>query len=252
MVHTKTRPQQTATSARPAWYERCTQPGYHRKLWLRRVLAALCLIMALVAGLLHRQQPTIEVAYYAKDIAAGHLLEATDVVRKQVPAATQAAELTVQPDEVVGSIVLQHRQAGSQVYAADVLQDQQLPEHPNLHLVPIQLADPTLSDVLLPGDRISLIQPGSAELALDAALAHTPLTLEVAADVLVVLSTHAQAGFTSGDQDKSAQHNAGRSLEPGTVIVGLERATAAQVASMSLDTQFAVIITDRAGSKTRG
>lgn len=240
--------------------QRLRAPGYHRMYTLRRWLAALCLLMAIGVSLVHLQQPTITVSFYATDIVPGQLLEASDIQQRQVPEQGQDTALIVQPEEVIGAMVVHARAAGSQVYAEDVINNQQFPQAHGMHLVPITLAEPSVSDLLVPGDRIHLIPPPQATADANRLLgreeAEAPeqaqqnqaqTALDQLEAVVMVSAQSASATDTTGVHlGRSEQRNPRLAIQEGMIIVAVPAATASVIAGLGAEYSFAVVISQRA------
>ncbi|MDO4927505.1 MAG: SAF domain-containing protein [Corynebacterium sp.] len=206
-------------------------PGYRRSLFFRRILATMCLVAAGLLALAQAHSHTTELLVYATDLPAGHIVEETDLRIISVPAESKQWVPELEIADLVGTVLLQPRAAGAQVYSEDVLYENRLAAHPELQLVPIQLATQAWTEIVHPGDEIHLLRPAS-----EAELADPDFHPEIIAHNALVVATPTPA----------AHSDAPTLFDDGVILVGLSPVVAGQVASFGLHFPFAMVIASSA------
>ncbi len=247
----ESRPSGELSSGRLARLRRTlATPGRARSVLLRRALAAAFLIAA-VFSVAHGARENPQVAVFARDVAAGEVLEDSDIEWRRVPASLIPAT-AVAPGEQAGAVALTAATAGEIVTTTRLLSPEltslSLPggavgeniyqaESGPWHMVPLRLAEPEVAGLLHHGDTVSVVtaredttgleDPAAAEEAGEAAGARTPEVIATGGRVITTSLSTADAG-------------GGR---PGTILLALQDEAAAAVAAASLSLPLTVIIT---------
>lgn len=215
-----------------------TTPGWRRLLLIRRVLAALIVLLAALVFLVQHNEPTLEVVTAATTLPAGAALDADDLHVEKIPqrfAPAEALEGMAGIDDAAGKIaattlaqgeaVTPQKLVGHEAIAA-IASDPQV----NRHLVPMRLADEQVIRMLHHGDQVSVV---AAEEPLDGQEAAAPRV--IAQGALVVL-----AASESGD---SRPGGAGAAL-----LLALPPEDAGAVAAAALTMPLTVVITGERAS----
>lgn len=125
----------------------------------RRLLAALCLGVAVLAGLRALSpspEPTSQVLVAAHDLEAGAVLSAEDLTSAQWPVdATPRGLANV--DEAIGRTVTGPVRAGEPVTDVRLVTASLLEGYPELEAVPVRIPDAAVASLLRVGDRIDLL-----------------------------------------------------------------------------------------------
>lgn len=148
----------------PRWYERivsATPPPWLRGRKVRIALAAGLAVLALVLAV--RPDPaadTRRVVVAAHDLAPGIALTAEDLTTAEHPARLVVADTPADPADLIGHTLATALAAGDPVTGLRVL-------GPDLaraavgseqaRLVPVRPADPSVTDLVRPGDRVDVI-----------------------------------------------------------------------------------------------
>lgn len=153
-----------AGGLQPRWYERIVSaapPPWLRSRRIRIALAAGLAVLALVLAL--RPDPAAQtrtVVVAARDLAPGTALSAADLSTADHPAHLVGAGTPGDPAELIGHTLATALAAGDPVTGLRVL-------GPDLaraavgseeaRLVPVRPADPSVTDLVRPGDRVDVI-----------------------------------------------------------------------------------------------
>ncbi|MGW1743385.1 SAF domain-containing protein [Nocardia sp. NPDC001965] len=200
------------------------RPPWADGVLLRRILAALCALAAVV--LLLRSDPAhtrISLVVAARDLPPGHLLAAADLRLTSYPPGIAPGGAATDPAPLLGAVLTAGLRAGEVLTDVRVV-GPRLAEvatgHPNARIVPVRLADTAITEILRAGDRVDVVAAGSAE----SALAHT-----LAVDAAVV-------SVSGPPTDTGATRHADR-----VVLVAMDPHRAAVVAAASLNSALTVI-----------
>ncbi|MHC9989364.1 hypothetical protein ACQX2F_01545 [Corynebacterium diphtheriae] len=151
-------------------------PGRRRETFLRRSLALSLVILALALAVFPRTESTTEVLRYATAVEAGTAVNRTHFTTAHVPQHL-IPENALRPDDLLASapnerITISAHTAGSIATAVDFLDSShtlssvgnQLPfgEDKPINIVPIRLAEQSVSRVLHPGDVVDVIAANDA------------------------------------------------------------------------------------------
>ncbi|MBN4650211.1 hypothetical protein ACQX25_03745 [Corynebacterium diphtheriae] len=212
-------------------------PGRRRETFLRRSLALSLVILALALAVFPRTESTTEVLRYATAVEAGTAVNRTHFTTAHVPQHL-IPENALRPDDLLASapnerITISAHTAGSIATAVDFLDSShtlssvgnQLPfgEDKPINIVPIRLAEQSVSRVLHPGDVVDVIAANDA---------HDPHV--VAAGGVIVFAPVPEKNTSSYGSD--------------AVLIALPADQARIVASQSLAIPLTVVI---AGARAR-
>ncbi|OWN55887.1 hypothetical protein [Corynebacterium diphtheriae] len=212
-------------------------PGRRRETFLRRSLALSLVILALALAVFPRTESTTEVLRYATAVEAGTAVNRTHFTTAHVPQHL-IPENALRPDDLLSSdpnerITISAHTAGSIATAVDFLDSShtlssvgnQLPfgEDKPINIVPIRLAEQSVSRVLHPGDVVDVIAANDA---------HDPHV--VAAGGVIVFAPVPEKNTSSYGSD--------------AVLIALPADQARIVASQSLAIPLTVVI---AGARAR-
>lgn len=151
-------------------------PGRRRETFLRRSLALSLVILALALAVFPRTESTTEVLRYATAVEAGTAVNRTHFTTAHVPQHL-IPENALRPDDLLASapnerITISAHTAGSIATAVDFLDSShtlssvgnQLPfgEDQPINIVPIRLAEQSVSRVVQPGDVVDVIAANDA------------------------------------------------------------------------------------------
>lgn len=167
------------------------RPDFARTLLARRIAAALLMLLAVVAAL--RPDPagtSQDVVVALHDLSPGITLSADDVVLAQRPATTLPDGAATSLEEVVGATLAGPARRGEVVTDVRVLGPRLagLSAGPDARVVPVHLADPSVADLIHPGDVVDLLGAPSAD-----SEAH-PRVVATAAVVVLVSPAPTTAG----------------------------------------------------------
>ncbi len=161
----------------PRWYERivsATPPPWLRSRRIRLVLAAALGVLALVLAL--RPDPATEtrtVVVAAHDLAPGVALTAEDLSTAAHPARLVGPGTPADPDDLVGQTLATALAAGDPVTGLRVIGPELARAavgSDRARMVPVRPADPSVTDLLRPGDRVDVItvdEPDPIDLRVD-------------------------------------------------------------------------------------
>ncbi|CAB0690383.1 hypothetical protein FRC0505_00803 [Corynebacterium diphtheriae] len=146
-------------------------PGRRRETFLRRSLALSLVILALALAVFPRTESTTEVLRYATTIEAGTAVNRTHFTTAHVPQQL-VPENALRPDDLLASapnerITISAHTAGSIATAVDFIDSSHtlssvgnqpsFGEDQPINIVPIRLAEQSVSRVLHPGDVVDVI-----------------------------------------------------------------------------------------------
>lgn len=206
----------------PLWRDRLSNSlrggGWSRPVVLRRVLAAVLVLLA--AALALRPQPSsATVLVAARDLTAGSTLTAADVAVRPVPSGLVPAGVLSEPSSVDGRVLAGAARQGEPITDIRLLGDElarlQAPDEGSA-TVPVRLSDPDVAELLAPGSTVDVVSVGERDAA--------PTVLAERATVLAVLDGRAAAGLGA----------AGQAQRGRLVVVVLPRDAATEVAAASL------------------
>ncbi|HEY3261929.1 MAG TPA: SAF domain-containing protein [Pseudonocardiaceae bacterium] len=219
-------PQTLAPLLRERLATRFRGGGWSRPVVLRRVLAAVLVLLA--AALALRPQPgTATVIVAAHDLAPGHTLTAADVVARPVPAGFVPAGALTEPSGVDGRVLAGAARSGETItdvrlLGADLVR--LLAPDGGSATVPIRLSDPDVAGLLAPGSTVDVVSVGERD--------GKATVLAERATVLAVLDADGVGGFG----------HATRGQRGRLVVVVLPRQAATQVAAASLSQSLTVTL----------
>lgn len=201
-----------------------TTPSWKRSLFVRRLLAASCLILAIIMSLRANSHSDPEVVIIAKPVAAGAVIQEADLALAAYPRDLHPANIVLTKSEAIGKTVAHPMAPGDPVTSrsflgtelADALSHTSFGGEP-VALVPIKLADPATAALVHPGVPVSVVM---SEQGRERVLAD---------DARVVFAT-------STDKEK---------LGAGSVLVALPQSTGHAVAAASLENPITVVVQNR-------
>jgi pilus assembly protein CpaB len=200
--------------------------GWSRPMVLRRVVAAVLVLLAGVLAL--RPQPgTATVVVAAHDLPPGRSLTAADVAAMTVPAAIVPAGAIAQVSDVDGRVLAGGARRGETITDVRLLGTELarlLAPDGGSATVPIRLSDPDVAGLLAPGSTVDVVSV--AERGGQAAV------LAERATVLAVLDAATGGGLGQ----------AGRGQQGRLVVVVLPRDAATQVAAASLSQSITITL----------
>ncbi|CAB0694306.1 hypothetical protein FRC0024_01133 [Corynebacterium diphtheriae] len=212
-------------------------PGRRRETFLRRSLALSLVILALALAVFPRTESTTEVLRYATAVEAGTAVNRTHFTTAHVPQHL-IPENALRPDDLLASapnerITISAHTAGSIATAVDFLDSSHtlssvgnqpsFGEDQPINIVPIRLAEQSVSRVVQPGDVVDVIAANDA---------HDPHV--VAAGGVIVFAPVPEKNTSSYGSD--------------AVLIALPADQARIVASQSLAIPLTVVI---AGARAR-
>lgn len=190
---------------------RLRTPGYRRTVLVRRVLAALLIVAALLSMLVRASHADPQAVVFARDVPAGARIEAEDVTLRRVPQevlpehtlvdVTLAHSHILAAAAAAGEVVTSTRLVGPDL-VRDLVAD--APRGEPFTMVPISLAEPDILPMLHHGAHVDIVAEG-------------PRTVAEGGRIVTV-------------------------GEEGTVLVLLRNSQAAEVAATSLAEPLAVVL----------
>lgn len=221
----------------------------HRRLLSAGLLAAG--VAAALQALAPAPDPTALVWTAARDLPAGHLLEAGDLAATPWPRAiVPTAALAPRPGTTLASPL----RRGEPLTDARLLGPGLLREQPPGTLAaPVRLADPSVADLLRPGDRIDLVAGAPLGEQLVTAGAPEPGTL-LSEDTLVLavpgraVPPAEHEGFDGGaEQGSGGPWSAAPEPSPGTglVLLALPREDAHDISALNQAVSLTVSLRSR-------
>ncbi|MCQ9352583.1 hypothetical protein NQ015_06515 [Corynebacterium sp. 153RC1] len=171
-------------------------PGYRRSLYLRRGLAAILVIAALLSALLGSHEPRSPVVQYTQEISPGQVIPEEAVAVISVPSAWAPESAATSTEQVAGLISVTHRQSGMFAAPQDVMDPSLTTRNvgnttfaPETNIVPLKLADPQLASMLQHGDTVDVISHNSEVIAAGGVVLYA--SSEQQGLALIALETHA-------------------------------------------------------------
>ncbi len=214
-------PRTLAPLLRERWDVLWRGSGFGRTLLLRRIAAAVLVVVAAVLALAPGKGSAVAVVVAARDLAPGTVLHASEVTMRGVPTQVIPDGTARTADAVLG------RTLAAPVRRGEPLTDVRLtgPDlvrtisaEPDAVSVPLRLADPDVAALLHPGATVDVVTVGERQ--------DEPVVLARSARVLAVL----EAGTRSGERN-------GR-----LVLVALDPVAATRVAAVSLSQALTVTL----------
>ncbi|MGW5386052.1 SAF domain-containing protein [Nocardia sp. NPDC003963] len=200
------------------------RPPWADGLLLRRILAALCALVAV--ALLLRGDPAhtrISVVVAARDLAPGHILGAADLRLMSYPPDIAPTGASTDPVPLFGAVSTAALRAGEVLTDVRVV-GPRLAEvatgRPDARIVPVRLADTAITEILRAGDRVDVVAAGAEDSA-------SPRTLAVDAAVVLVSGPPPESGTNRRTER--------------VVLVAMDAHRAAVVAAASLNSALTVI-----------
>ena len=142
------------------------EPGYHQSLKIRRILAALLVAGAFATWLWPEKQDLASVVVFTHELPPGHLIKEEDVTEVQRPEETLPSTFISSTEEVVGQHIVTGVVPGeiaTTVRLAGLETVETLGidmEHPVM--VPVRLADATSASLVKHGDEITVVSESVA------------------------------------------------------------------------------------------
>lgn len=248
-------------------------PGRSRSLILRRLLAGLLVLGALVSAL-NAQRAAPEVVVFARDVHAGSIVTEQDVAMKAVPVEMLPGgdgQSSLSIDDVVGRIsasmatagevVTENRLVGEDLTNRLVANSTYGNNSEPAHMVSVKVANPEIIPLLHHGDTVDILTAFDTDTTeiledtiSDPSTDHDATTPEFAdrppLDHLHMGGHLIAAGghvIATGSETSGAGHG-----KAGTVLIALPASLAARVATASLKLPLAIVITgDRAHAEPR-
>jgi len=199
--------------------------GWSRPVILRRVLAAMLVLLA--AALALRPQPgTTTVLVAAHDLSPGATLTADDVRPQPMPAGLVPAGAATEVSDVDGRVLAGAARRGEPITDVRLLGAELtrlLAPDDGSATVPVRLSDPDVADLLAPGSTVDVVSVAER--------GGRPNVLAERATVLAVL-----------DDEATGIGRTGRRQQGRLVVVLLPRDAATQVAAASLSLDLTVTL----------
>lgn len=208
---------------------RVAAPGWARAVLLRRVAAALLVVLAGVLAV--RGDPAgarSPVLVAAHDLAPGQVLAAADLEVRRVDAAAVPAGAVRAPEVVAGRAVVGAVRAGEPITDVRVVGPALVAAAtgvPDAVAVPVRLADVAVAELLRPGDRVVVVRGGAGTAPVEGS-APPPRVVAPDATVLLVAAPESRTGAAAGR----------------LVVLALPGDQASAVASASLDEPLTVTV----------
>lgn len=194
--------------------------GHHRGVALRRWLALILVILAVVVGLRDRLVSDPQVLVFARPVAAGAKLTDADLTSVAVPPALlpDSALQMGDRERAVGHVITAAADQGEFLTASRLIDGDTASElsGPDATMVPISIAEPELTQLLHHGDTVSIITAAGDD------------------DVEPIVVAEGARVVAAGE------NSTGRAE---TVLVTLPKEAAEAVAAASLSHPLAVLIT---------
>jgi Flp pilus assembly protein CpaB len=191
--------------------------GWRRIAMLRRIVAALLTLLALVLVIAPRAGPAgVPVVVAAAELAAGVTVHTADLAVRRWPAELVPAGVLGDPSAAEGRVLVGSARVGEAITDVRLVGSGLVPAAgPDGAAVPVRLADAGVAALLVPGSRVDVVTIGERT--------DQPVVLAVDATVLAVLA-----------EEKAVR---GR-----LVMVAMPRTVASRVAAVSLSAQVAVTL----------
>lgn len=195
-----------------------TTPGWRRTVLLRRCLAFILLLAALLLALRQTGATDDRVLIFTRTVAAGETLSPEDVSPVPVPDHLLPTAALIDPAEVEGQILAAAAEQGEVVTARRFIGPELAATFPGdiSTFIPVRPAEPEVIGLLHHGDTVSIVTHGEEGTG----------TEVIATGGRVVLADSREA--------------------PGTLLIGFPEEDARTVAAASLATPLAVVLTPTA------
>ncbi|GAA1481485.1 SAF domain-containing protein [Gordonia sinesedis] len=196
------------------------RPGWARSVLIRRSAAVVLVITAVVVGIAGQrgaQQGTVLVA--ARDLLPGHALRADDLATRRVPREIVPPGALRLSADGAGRMVVGRVRAGEIVTDTRLLSPRlpgQLTGRRDARLVPVRLAEDSVSSLLRAGDVVDVLTPESDVLARGA-----------------IVAADAPVAETSSRTARNAS---------APVLLAMDAGSAHRVAAAGLETALAVVL----------
>ncbi|WP_291417760.1 Flp pilus assembly protein CpaB [Actinophytocola sp.] len=201
-------------------------PGWPRALALRRVVAAVLVLLAAALAVRPppqaRAEPTVPMLVAARDLPPGSSLRAGDVRVVRAPESLRPPAALTAAEQVTGRVLAGAATRGEPVTRARLVgrENSHLSTgDPDAVAVPVRLADPEVAALLAPGARVDVVTVASEDGSAPVLLAANATVVTVRAD----------------DPTPRAGSRPGR-----LVVIAVPRESATRLASVSLGRPVAV------------
>ena len=190
-------------------------PGWRRSLLLRRLLAGVLVVAAVLTALRDVGTGTPRALVFARPVPAGDTLSRDDVTLVPVPDHLRPATAVIEPGEVEGRVVAVDTAAGDVVtgvkFIGTDLSEALVGEITTI--VPVRPAEPEILPLLRHGDSVTILTATPEQTESD------------------VIATGGRVVLVDTRES------------PGTLLVGLPETEATAVAAASLTVPLAVVLT---------
>lgn len=237
-------------------------PGRARSVLVRRLAAFACILAAGLNFLMDRRAEP-EVLVFARSVAPGSVLSATDFTYARLPQAVtpEGALHDATPQSLSGSVVIAAAGAGEVVTgtrllgpdltavfsttASNVSDDTTSNSDGPLHMVPLRLAEPDIVPLLHHGDEVSVITSASHEDKESPFTAATTAATNTSTSTSNNDSDLAKTLIAAGGRVVSTAmpEDSPRGASPGTILLAMPAADAERVAALSLTQPLTVVLT---------
>lgn len=212
----------------PSSLSTLSTPGYRRSVLMRRLVAGLLIICAVLLALSGRAAKDPQVVVFARDVAPGTVLSADDVELRSLPSNMVPTNAVTDHAKAEGQVIAAAASAGevlttTRITGPDLVSSiahARGADASSFTLVPVKLAEPDIIPMLHHGDEVSVVTTGgdSADAA-DTAVA-AARTIATGGTVITAGSGEAQTGVLLLLRNEDAVNVAASSLTlPLTVVL---------------------------------
>jgi len=197
--------------------------------WHRRKLAVLAAVVAVFAGVnaaTPEPPATVEVLVAAHELAGGVRLQSSDVSTTRLPVAAVPEQAVVDPGRVLGRTVVAPLTRGTVLTELSVLSPRLTKARPGSVIVAVELADPTLVQLLSVGDRVDVLVATTGT--------GSPHAEVVAASALLVT--------VPAPPTSSGPIGSGGTGDAGVVLVEVDAATAVRLTQAAATGPLTVVL----------
>lgn len=201
--------------------------------WHRRKLAVLAAVVAVFAGINAARPeppPTVEVVVAAHDLAGGARVAGADLTTARLPAGLVPDQAVTDRAELVGRTVVAPLTRGSVLTQLSVLSPRLTKANPGSVIVAVNLADPTLVQLLSVGDRVDVLVAGVA----DAGATGPPSAAVVASGARLVT--------VPAPPSSAGPIGSGAGSDTGVVLVEVDSATAVRLTQAAATGPLTVVL----------
>lgn len=195
-------------------------PGWERSRLVRSIIAVCCCLAAVTLLALQITTGKTTVVVAIRPIYAGEQIAASDIKTTKLPAAAVSPGAITDPEQISERLAIAHFEPGQQLTEHNVMSLSKrsftAQDGSPLQLTPIQVADPTVANLVKPGDIVSV-------LALDG----DKTARQIATGALVV----------------TASEKPEQGIQNQAVLLALPPAGAAAVAKAALASSLGIVIT---------